>query len=662
MLPIIGLYLIALTLICVIIFLIFKGKAKNIAKYIIFSIFIGLYIQGNYLNFGYGVLDGYRVRWETMITKGIINTCIWIVIFAIPFIFKKLKKEKLFNLISSCVSLLVIGVQVMTLGFLIASKNQKSTETKNGLNNNNILNLSKDENIIVFMADTFEGTFMNEILEKNPEYKEKLQDFIYFDNCTTTSFFTYSSMPMLLTGEEIKVGNTLKENLKECFDNTNQYNVLKENGYSIQLYTEKVLSSGNSQADNLNGIIDNVSTKYETKSKIGNKMYKYVLYRYLPHFLKSKFVVSSDDFNEIKSNDDALIYKYSSYYLDDVKFNNALEEDGIETGDKKKSFKFYQLSGMHAPYNTTTQIEYNTRGKYQSLPEEERRYNEGLATLNILINYVDGLKKEGIYDKTTIIFMADHGYFNRFYTTLLVKKKDTRQDFTINSAPVSLLEDLSPTIMNLASNSKNYGKDFFDYKEGEERTRKALDYTYSTHIISENSYKPISKITFETKGLASDKSSFYIASEEYENENKELTKKYKFGEIIKTKDILTSNSVNLTGFVLEDIADDIETGWNISKKNYLSLIPEKTNKDVTATFEISKILGKDQTINFKINGNTLYSEKLKENSTIKFKIPKNLWNENEKLELEIEFPDAYLGLYHATTMSVAKIESIKFTN
>ena len=192
-------------------------------------------------------------------------------------------------------------------------------------------------------------------------------------------------MPILLTGEEIEVGKTLKENLENCFNKTKMYDVLRENGYSVQLYVEKALIASNCPADNLNARVDNISTRFNTKIKIADKTYKYVLFRYLPHFLKSKFVVSSEEFNKIKSTDKSLVYKYSTYYLDDVRLNRTLTADGIETNDKMKSFKFYQLNGVHAPYTTTPDLQYNKADEYKDLTDEEKKYNECLASINFLM-------------------------------------------------------------------------------------------------------------------------------------------------------------------------------------------------------------------------------------------------------------------------------------
>ena len=653
-------------LILILMALILKRKDENnVLLKTIFALTIGLYIQGNFLNFGYGVLDGSKIEWKLMIGNGLINTAIWIVVVAFPYFFKKLRKKENYRIFTSIVSTFIILIELITLVTIITNQEESQTEKVKNLNelsNDNIFNLSRKENIIVFMSDTFEATYMNEILEQYPEYKEKLKDFTYFDNCTGVSFFTYSSMPTLLTGVECKVGNTLKENISYCFENSELYNVLRENGYGTEVYTEAALQPKYDYIDNLKKT--KLTTTLKTKSKVTKKLYKYVMYRYLPHFLKPNFSVTNNEFYEIKSNDTALSYKEKTYYPEDVAFNDALIDGGITTRNKKKSFKFYQTNGMHIPYDTTPDLKYDKSEEYSKLEDKDRRFNEGIASVNLLCNYIEELKKAGAYDNTTIIFLADHGYNNRFYTTLLVKKANAKQDFTISSAPVSLLTDLVPTILNIATNTKNYGRDFFDYKEGEERTRQVYDYTYETNMFRGNNYKVISRMIFQSEGNASDKQSFYVVDEEYENENKILTEKYKFGTTIGITEIPKSTSVNLVGVALEKVNSNVEAGCNISKNTFLVVNSAKSEKDVTANVNYSRIYSGNQTVNFKINGETIYTTTLNNfgKKEVSFKIPKEIWNSTEQVTIEIEYPNAKLGRYHATMMIATCMKSIEFTN
>ena len=634
-------------------------KNKNwIINRIVFALTIGLYIQGNFLNFGYGTLDGSEVNWNGSIYKGFINLGIWIVLILLPYAFKKLRKKENFNILSSIVSIFILLIELITLTTVVfTSKSEKNL----GLSNKNIFNMSKKDNIVVMMSDTFEGTYMNQILDDYPEYKEKLKDFIYFDNCTGVSFFTFSSMPTLLTGVKCEVGNNLQENLDKCFNDTDFYKTLKENGYDCELYLEKKLTPKDEKIDNLSKI--NEKTNLNSKIRLSKKMYKYVLYRYLPHFLKPSFNLTSDEFNEIKSKDNNLKYFEKIYHMDDVEFNKQLLENGLTVNNRKKVFKFIELNGLHLPYTTTRELVDDKSKEYAEKDDEEKRYEEALAALNLLVNYIEELKKADSYDNTTIVLLADHGYHNRFYTNLLVKKAGDNHDFEINSAPVTTIEDLIPTILNLATNSKDYGKDFFDYKEDDERTRIVEDFTYETAKFTEG-YTVLFKILFKTEGKASDEKSFIDIGEEYKEGNKELKEKYQFNELISFKRIKNLTSIGFEGIATHNINDRIIEGCNVSRHAKIIVNREMAeNKDVEAVFEFDKIYDReDCEIIFKIDENEIYKWKYNGIKKISFNIPKDIWNKNEQLVLELEIPNAKLGEVYPTTMTSFRMKSLVFKN
>lgn len=637
-------------------------KKKKVFQRIIAIVLTGLYIQGNFLNFGYGVLDGSDIDWLAMTIKGLINTAIWLALILFPFEIKKLKTQKGFRTYTSILSLYILGVELVTLTTLQITN--IGDRTSKVLVNNNILNLSKDNNIVIFMADTFEGTYMNQILEDHPEFKEKLKDFTYFDNASSISFYTFSSLPTMMTGVQCKVGNTLDENLDYCFNNTKVYDILKQNNYSPELYVESALKPNSDKIDNL--VANKKKVKLNSNIEINKTMYKAVLYRYLPHFLKASFVVSGDDFSRIQTkNKEETDYKESAYTMDDVAFNEYLTKNGIETKMSAKSFKFFELDGMHRPYETKEDITYDKSDDYMiNTPQEERRMAEGVAALNLLCNYVEELKKSGVYDNTNIIFLADHGYSNRFYVNLLVKRAGDNHDFTINSAPVSTLTDLIPTVLNMATESKDYGKDFFDFQEDEVRTRQVLDYTYQESVWGLNEHTVISKMTFESNENVKNEDSFKVIDEEYKYDKKELTEKYDFGEIVETKNIPGSNCINIKGITLDKINASASIGNNINKHVYITVNRKKAENDVIANLNISKVYGNGQKVNVRMNNELISSDTLFQKvfgSNLTFTIPKEEWNLKEQAVIELEFPNAVLGEQEFTMMIAIKLKSLKFS-
>ena len=642
-----------------------KGKIHDVIIKLIFILMLCLYIQGNYLNVGYDVLNGTQVDWYSMIGKGIINTIIWGTIILLVFIIKPLKKPENYRFITNVLSIFIVVIEIITLtavifiGYVYNTDSNYDYTTQFYLDENSMFNLSSEENIIVFVSDTFEGNYMNFILEKYPEYKEKLKDFTYFDNTTGTSLMTFSAMPTILTGESCQVGYNLKENINYCFENTDVYNVLESNGYDVDLYTYTNLIPAED-----NGAIDNKVNKKvlldtSDKMKLSSLLYDCVLYKYMPHFLKSGFLINTSDFNSVSST------QVSQYVLDDVKFYDKLNKTGINNGSQNKKFKLYHLSGIHNPYILTEDIKYNKTKEYLSLSEDERRENQILGSINLFIEYIEKLKETNTYDNTTIILLADHGWENRYYINLLVKPKGTDSEFSVSHAPISILEDYIPTILNIASASKDYGKDIWDYNENEERTRNIYNYTFTR---GDNTYNVLSKLTITTTDSADKIDSYYISNAEYANSSLEPKKEYEFG-----KEVNILKNKNMKYAVLEGILESnirtISKGTNIGKEANIKIKAKLTENDVNATFLIKEVYHDNQRVRFSINETVLHEETLNKtdiNKEINFTIPKELWNGNEILELKVEFPDGRLGdayyLGEETIFMSVLLESLKFEN
>jgi len=618
-----------------------KNKLNNILVKIIFMMTICLYIQGNYFNIGYSVLDGSSVDWSSMILKGIINTIIWIFILIVPFIIKKFKEKEFFCKFSNITSLFVLGIEIITLviiiwsAYMVGASSNIQMDSTFYLDSSDIYNISKEENIIVFVSDTFEATYMNEILEKYPEYKEKLEDFTYFDNTTGASLMTYSAMPTILTGQNCLVGKNLKQNIKYCFENTELYDVLKKNGYDVELYTDINLISA--EEDKITNKVDKeLIMNNDSRYKVTKLLYKCVLYKYLPHFLKSSFIVDTAEFNKIDLKD------VNQYSFDDVKFNNMLIENGIKVNNGNKKYKLYHLNGVHTPYYVTEEIEYDTSSEYLNLDEDARRKNQTKASLNILINYIEKLKESDSYNNSTIIFMADHGWENRYHINLMIKPKNVNRDFNISHAPISVAEDFVPTILNIATESKEYGNDIFSYSESEERTRKIYNYTFTR---GDNTYNVLSKITIATDSDAADTEKYYIMESEYADSDKVPQKQYVFGKEIDILKGINNKYVVLEGFLTQNIRSTAK-GVNIGKDTKIKLKVPKTEKDVTATICLEEVFYDDQNISIKIEDKVLFEKELDiidSNKKINFIIPKEIWNNNENLEILIQFPNGKLG-------------------
>ena len=197
------------------------------------------------------------------------------------------------------------------------------------------------------------------------------------------------------------------------------------------------------------------------------------------------------------------------------------------------------------------------------------------------------------------------------------------------------------------------------------RNRTTTDYVYESYIYTGDRHKVFSKITYQTDSHAQDSKAYYIVDEQYVDENKELTEKYNFGNKINLEQINNLQEIKLIGFNTEKTVFYLDFGTNYTKNASVVTNRKYSNTDVIAKFYIDQIYGTTQTINFKIYGEQIYSQKIDSSfipKEISFIIPKDIWNKNENITIDIEFPNAGEESDVNVVNSAIKLNAIEFTN
>ncbi|MEG1995935.1 MAG: hypothetical protein RR036_00340, partial [Oscillospiraceae bacterium] len=133
--------------------------------------------------------------------------------------------------------------------------------------------------------------------------------------------------------------------------------------------------------------------------------------------------------------------------------------------------RYFHFYGVHGPFTMDENQDYTDGTTWQKQLKGD---------FNYIDEYIDNLKRLGVYDNTNIIITADHGnvsFSNGITDTPLnpvffMKPTNSHGKFTTSTAPVWLM-DLRKTIlsdMNLDS-SKEQGVDIKSLKPDEERER-----------------------------------------------------------------------------------------------------------------------------------------------------------------------------------------------
>ena len=593
----------------------------------LFAIGFAFYLQGNYLPSNYGVLDGKPIDWSNYLTRAIINTCIWIICFLVSFLLLKKNSTRAIKLFKTA-SLLIVLVQITTLQVLLFSTNlekENITITDEGINN-----VSSNKNIVMFVLDSFDNIYLQEIIKEDASYLQPLEGFTYFRNNVGSYSTTKGALPFILTGQYYLNENTYSDYLVEAYKDSSFYTDLQNNNYDTRIYSSSTFIPGTQ-----NYLINNISlTKPAISSykDFGALMYKFVSFRYMPHVVKSNFWLYSGEFNGlVKTDNDS----YGSYVLDDYSFFHKLANEKLQIIDSdKNAFRLYHLAGVHYPYILNEKMEQVEAYSITAIQQAK-------ASLNIVYEYIKQMQDLNIYKDSLILIIADHGVPSAtgFPSNPIMLVKPSGQDtgYSISDAPVSHA-NLHATIMEeVVSDYEKYGESVFDVNEGALVNRKYYSYNWDDSWDSD--YLPdISEYT--VLGDANVESSFNLVNKLYTSKGilAEPVNTYTLGEVLyfdeseKTASKYFRNGISLI---------QEKSAWSLGSKSDLAIeftsIPQN---DIELKLSIKNIMQGNQRIFIECDGEIINeTEVVGNNSILKLRFPKNLLKAN-KLYFSILYPDA----------------------
>lgn len=473
MLPMVMLAFIVMTATIWIVLSLFPGKWFPRILAIVFGIGLAFYLQGNFLVQDYGLLNGSEIAWSSFTEWAVIDTLIWAVCILLPLLLLYLFGDKLEKIVNSA-SIFLVSVQIVSLAIMVFTAKNLSGNTNYMLTTENINTVSSDENIIVFILDAFEASFMDNILESDPEYQDVFSDFTYYRNTACYTAYTAYALPYIMTNIVFKGEVSYDDYLSLAFQYTPLYRELKKRNYDIDLYTHPSFIDKTQQeyVDNFFDKVPEISSQWQFLSSWG----KLTAFRYVPHIFKNQFFMYSGVFDELITSSGG----YESYAYDSVAPYFQLREP-LNYEAEKNAFRLYHLHGTHQPYmlNENAEVVGATR----------TNLNQQIKGCFLVVSgYIQQLKEEGVYDNSTIFIMADHGTGREPENPLLmIKPKNEHKEFTISNAPVSYCDLLPTFLWILGEDGTQYGRTIFAINENEKRNRKFYGFSTAPNVTEYHS-------------------------------------------------------------------------------------------------------------------------------------------------------------------------------
>ena len=473
--PLIALVSVAVLVIVYIIGLIIPIK-RLFYSYVllVFSLALGFYIQGNFLNPAFNSLNGKEIAWSEYKINGIISIIAWILVFVVPQVVYAIK-ENIMSLIVKWGSLFVTAMQLVSLVVLLLTTH-KVVSNDFAVTKNGEFELSSKNNTIMFVVDTLDASWFEDMLLPNEEYKKSLKDFTYFDDAVAGGAPTVLGIPTLLTGKiDMDASRDTSEYYKDAYESSSLFADMQKSNCNVKLFTEFYYLDycDKNSVDNLK-----MEQKYVISSRRGfmECLYKFVSFYAMPQFLKQNFWLYSGEFNQYITLEDNTS---NLYKLDDAQFYQDFKEKGITTQNDKDTFVMYHLNGAHSPYVMDENA--------QAVPSDSIGVDSQIRGIfKIIKEYMDDLKAKGIYDSSTIIITADHGGIDLYSNpAILVKERNANHDEMVVSDSKITFTNVNNTIASSTlKDSSAYGENVFEVGD-----KQMVRFHVAPNDLTENVFK-----------------------------------------------------------------------------------------------------------------------------------------------------------------------------
>ncbi len=307
--------------------------------------------------------------------------------------------------------LLLINVTLVAHSILIALNSGSFFKSKGELhiNNSTIDFSSTKKNVVIVIADMFQGWTMNKLLNENSNLKNELAGFVWYPNTLSVSKITTTSIAPIIGGHnylpkklDLDKNHTITEKITGAMQSLS--NKAHSKGFN---FIANKLSYVNINKVNFDAFIPEWNSKwsiYNEKlniSEVHDKDYYILINNALffsaPLFLKPKLYNKGNWFKKPDKNANNLITK---------KYNFLRLLPFISTSvNSKPAFVVLHSLVPHFPWNIID----STGSIIYDVPS----HKTAEWTLETLAKWFNWMKKKGIYDNTKIIIVSDHGINTR---------------------------------------------------------------------------------------------------------------------------------------------------------------------------------------------------------------------------------------------------------
>lgn len=561
-------------------------------------------LQGNGLNADYGALNGQAIAWGEYTVYGLINTALWA---GILFICLSLRQWKRFGALCVVLPCLLAVGEGGWIAYRAAQAPTPQTETY--LSQEGLYTVGTEENLLVLVLDSVDADQFAQALAEDPDLSRRLEGFTWYRNAMGLSDPTKYGLPALLTGQAYTQPVDYAGFIAAAYADAPLYTMLAGDVWDARFFTDSRYVSLDA------GVVDNLAREelaVNDPAGLTRDLLRLCAFRYAPHFLKPQLWMYSNVFLPYAQAQGEPVYEVT-----DPAFDARLREEGLEA-TVERAFRLIHLTGMHPPYTMDADCQYQAQGV---TAQEQMR-----GCLRLAEDYLEQLRALGVYDRSAVLILADHGTETVHRPLLLLKRPGDTGEMAVNDAPVSYA-DLPATYVALLTGAQA-GTELWSIPQGQARTR--LYYHENSRNNAFNLYE------YSTQALSPSWEELIPTGRVFHGDSLEAAAPYTLGETLYFDLRATARPYLVSGFS----SADFHSTWTVGESGRISLPLAQPPRSDTLTVEMKflSIMGGSQRLRVDCGGQTVFEGTVTD-YTLRFSFPASLV-QDQTLTLDFTYPDA----------------------
>lgn len=561
-------------------------------------------LQGNGLNADYGALNGQAIAWGEYTVYGLINTALWA---GILFICLSLRQWKRFGALCVVLPCLLAVGEGGWIAYRAAQAPTPQTETY--LSQAGLYTVGTEENLLVLVLDSVDADQFAQALAEDPDLSRRLEGFTWYRNAMGLSDPTKYGLPALLTGQAYTQPVDYAGFIAAAYADAPLYTMLAGDVWDARFFTDSRYVSLDA------GVVDNLAREelaVNDPAGLTRDLLRLCAFRYAPHFLKPQLWMYSNVFLPYAQAQGEPVYEVT-----DPAFDARLREEGLEA-TVERAFRLIHLTGMHPPYTMDADCQYQAQGV---TAQEQMR-----GCLRLAEDYLEQLRALGVYDRSAVLILADHGTDTVHRPLLLLKRPGDTGEMAVNDAPVSYA-DLPATYVALLIGAQA-GTELWSIPQGQARTR--LYYHESSRNNAFNLYE------YSTQALSPSWEELIPTGRVFHGDSLEAAAPYTLGETLYFDLRATARPYLVSGFS----SADFHSTWTVGESGRICLPLAQLPRSDTLTVEMKflSIMGGSQRLRVDCGGQTVFEGTVTD-YTLRFSFPASLV-QDQTLTLDFTYPDA----------------------